>query len=64
MFELGQWVIDTRKKISAEVKAVIKGEIVLYVLYGYEIDEYYIQDEYSIIPYCKKWFEERKNKNE
>lgn len=59
MFDIEQWVIDTKKKIAPTVKAILPNTFpTIYVLYDSETDEYYMTDEGNLIPYDKYWFDE------
>ena len=58
MFELGQWVIDTKKRSTGTVLAKIEGVEPLYVVEDDDTDECYIVKENRLIPYNKYWFDE------
>lgn len=58
MFDLGQWVIDTKKRTTGTVLAKIEGVELLYVVEGDDTDECYIVKENRLIPYDKSWFDE------
>lgn len=61
MFEVGQRVIDTKKKIAPEVSMVFPGAYpALYILRASE--EYYIADEDDLIEYDKYWFDDNQEK--
>lgn len=57
MFELGQWVIDTKKRSTGTVLAKIEGVEPLYVVEDDDTDECYIVKENRLIPYDKYWFD-------
>ena len=55
---IGQWVIDTKKKITPTVCGEIPDTTpTLYVLED-EDGDYYIQSENYLIEYDKYWFDE------
>ena len=55
-FYEGKWVIDTKRKITPTIVAIVPSSIAeLYVL---EYDgEYYITDRENLIEYDKYWFD-------
>lgn len=60
MFELGRWVIDTKRRIAADVCGVIPElytDRTIYILKNYNTDEYYMEDESNLIEYDKYWFD-------
>lgn len=54
MFKIGEWAIDTKKKIAVEVCMVFSSACpVLYILHDNDHDDYYVSDENNLIPYDK-----------
>lgn len=62
MFQIDDWVIDTKRKTAPTVKAIFPNTSpVIYVLQDDE-GEYYIEDEFKLIAYDKNWFEFEEDK--
>lgn len=58
MFSVDQWVIDTKKKITPTIKAILPETYpIIYVLYDSDAGEYYISDKSNLIEYDKYWFD-------
>lgn len=56
MFDLGQWAIDTKKKMAVTIMAqIFNGYASLYIVQG--DDGYYIVDEEDLIKYDKYYFD-------
>lgn len=61
MFEVGKWVIDTKREIAPTICAVIpETEPTIYILQDSDTGEYYIADESDLIEYDKYWFDDHK----
>lgn len=59
MFDLGQWVIDTKKQDTAEVVTILEGGTeTVYVLKD-DNNDFYITGESNLIPYDKYYFGEQ-----
>lgn len=59
MFQVEQWVIDTKRKTAPTVKAILPATYpTIYVLYDSDSDEYYMTDESHLIKYNKYWFDD------
>lgn len=58
MFEVGKWVIDTKREIAPTICAVIpETEPTIYILQDSDTGEYYMADESNLIEYDKYWFD-------
>lgn len=58
MFDIGQSVIDTNRKNSPIICAIIpESSPTIYVLKDDETNEYYMADEERLIKYDKYWFD-------
>lgn len=56
MFDLGQWVIDTKKQDAVEVVTILEGGTeTVYVLKD-DNNDLYITGESNLIPYNKYYF--------
>lgn len=56
MFDLGQWVIDTKKQDAVEVVTILEGGTeTVYVLKD-DNSDFYITGESNLIPYDKYYF--------
>lgn len=58
LFSRGEMVIDTKRKVSATVVAVIEGTEIVYVLED-NYDDLYMEKESNLIEYDKYYFDKK-----